>query len=53
MEEIKKEEKQEKKEIRLTDYPEGWEKAKSMLTDIPEDQREGYLFGYAATLMLN
>lgn len=39
--------------VEITSYPEGWEKAKSLLTHIPEDEREGYLFQFAFCVMVN
>jgi len=39
------------KEIVATDYPEGWEKALSLLGHIPEERREAYLKGFLQTIM--
>ena len=34
-------------------FPEGWDKAKAMLKDVPESERDGALFGLMMTLMNN
>lgn len=40
-------------ELILSKYPEGWEEAKSLLKDIPEEEREAFMFGYMMLVLTN
>lgn len=37
-------------EILINTYPEGWEKVKESLDFVPEEEREGFLFGLMSTI---
>ncbi|MCL1804205.1 MAG: hypothetical protein FWG30_11350 [Eubacteriaceae bacterium] len=37
---------EEKEEINVSDYPQGWEKCLELLEGIPEESRESFLIGW-------
>ena len=39
--------------IIISTYPEGWDNAKKLLVNVPEQQREEYLMGYMMTILCN
>ena len=39
-------------DVKITSYPEGWEKIKKELLDgIPEEEKEGFMMGWANNLL--